>query len=178
MQFQISTDVIYQLQADILATVPQHIGYVTKSRPSSSLRSSPANAAFAVHNDPSISSTHWSHYVDSPPSCSEDESAQLPVLRASGGYFLIWPLYLAGSMGLATEETRRWAIKALESVGRSMGIQQALTLVRIMQMREQIEVWRKDRLAASPSLSSLPSDAGLPNSAEGYQSRDIPIRQL
>jgi hypothetical protein len=30
-QFQISTDLLYELQADILATVPQHLGFVSRS---------------------------------------------------------------------------------------------------------------------------------------------------
>jgi hypothetical protein len=31
-QFQISTDAIYEMQADILCTVPQHVGYFPKGR--------------------------------------------------------------------------------------------------------------------------------------------------
>jgi hypothetical protein len=145
IQFQLSTDIMYQLQAEILASVPQHIGYVMKFHPSSHRRSPLANADPVLYNDPSISSTFWSPCLDSPSLRPKGESQQRPILRASGGYFLLWPLFVAGSMDLFTEETRHWAIKALEFVGRSMGIQNAFVLANAMRTKESIEVWREDR---------------------------------
>jgi Fungal specific transcription factor domain len=162
LQFQLSTDTMYQLQAGILASVPQHIGYVRKSHPSSRPRSSSANAVLDLHNSPPISDALWSPCLDAPSICPENEPPQLPVLRASAGYFLLWPLFLAGSMGFSTEETQRWVIKALESVGRLMGIQHALVLANVLRTNCKIGIWREERLAASKSLSQPSTAISLP----------------
>lgn len=41
------------------------------------------------------------------------------------GYFLFWPLYVAG---LADREARPWVVSQLRAIGHKMGIQQAVTL--------------------------------------------------
>ena len=107
VQFQLSTDTMYQLQADILATVPQHLGYVTK------------------HNK-EVTRFPWTDF------CEKSRDG-FPVVRMSGPYFLIWPLWFAGILDIATEEVQKFVVKNLQVIGRDMGIQQALVLAKVIQ---------------------------------------------
>ena len=52
----------------------------------------------------------------------------VPMLRLSEKYLLIWSLYLAGAMDIATKAVIRWLIRTLRSLNRSMGVQQAMVL--------------------------------------------------
>jgi hypothetical protein len=62
-------------------------------------------------------------------------------MRVSGGYFLIWPLLLAGTTDIASEPARQFAIKNLKSIGLNMGIQQALALAATIESRTDIDPW-------------------------------------
>ena len=66
---------------------------------------------------------------------------QIAVVRASGGYFLLWPLYLVGSMDISTEPIRLWVIKLLPFIGRSEGIQLAIALAGLLEERGKIQAW-------------------------------------
>jgi hypothetical protein len=124
-QFQLSTDVLYQLQADILASVPQYIGF------------GPQNASLTGRGTPSASS---------PP--SEIPHKGIPVqavLRASGGYFLMRPLFFAASIDVASEESRRWIIGRLRYIGWTMGIRQAIVLAAAVENRIPIRACMSDQ---------------------------------
>jgi hypothetical protein len=99
-QFQISTDILYEMQADILHSVPQHLGKFPKP----SMRSD--------------TSTLVSRNI-----VGGDFTS-----RMSGGTFLIWPLWFAGVLDIATEEVKQFVIMTLKSVGDSMGIRLANVL--------------------------------------------------
>ena len=106
-QFQISTDTLYQMQADILASVPQHLGATP----------CPPSTPSAANNPPQINDQllPWSNF----PERNEDT---FPVVRASGSYFLLWPLWFAGVMDVATEPVRIFAIRNLKFIGNMMGV--------------------------------------------------------
>jgi hypothetical protein len=123
-QFQISTDLLYQLQADILATVPQHLGFLSESNPLPRSNESPKNNL-------SVSKSIWKNFGDLPD--------VFQPMRMSGGYFLLWPLWLAGILDITTEPVRQFVIKNLQSIGRDMGIQQALLLVASIESRTEID---------------------------------------
>ena len=116
VQYQASTITLYRLQSDIIASVPQHLGYApTKSTP----------GGLSGHSFP------WTHFhsrkITSLHS-SKSKPAGPPMIRAFGGYTLPWALYLAGTVDIATEPVQEWVIGTLQRIGRSMGIQQAIVL--------------------------------------------------
>lgn len=128
-QFQISTDLLYELQADILATIPQHLGFVSRSTPLFQSKAS-------LDNDLSLSKFFWTKFKDYPD--------DIQSMRMSGGYFLVWPLWFAGVMDIATEPIRQFVIKNLKSIGLNMGIQQALMLAATIESRTEIDAWKTD----------------------------------
>jgi hypothetical protein len=58
----------------------------------------------------------------------------------SGGTFLIWPLWFAGVMDVATEEVRQFVIMNLRSVGDYMGIRLANVLAEIVNANSDIKL--------------------------------------
>jgi len=162
-QFQISTDVLYELAADILATVPQHLGYVSKYNG----QTSTSNSAAPANSDQTNSRFFWTDFEDSSPPLSKsshplfwhrhDSTAHL-MIRASGGCFLLWPLFLVGVMGITTDPIRRWVIKNLECIGHSMGIRHALVLANVVGKHEDLMVWQeqqKDMSARDMSVDAV-----------------------
>jgi len=110
---------MYQMQAEILASVPQHVGYPTKN---------------------TTPSQPWTGYK------TDGLGAEFPTIRFSGGYFLIWPLYVAGSMRISTPEVREFCVKNLRYIGTYMGIEHANLLASIMQQKIPITVWHEQKL--------------------------------
>jgi hypothetical protein len=146
-QLQISTDVLFELAADILASVPQHLGYVSKPTPQT-----PApNTATPASSDQTSSRFLWTDFDESSPALPwmHCDISSKPMIRASGGYFLLWPLYLVGCIDITTEPVRRWVVKNLECVGRTMGIQQALVLSSVVERQEEIKVWQEKQMSLS-----------------------------
>jgi hypothetical protein len=70
-----------------------------------------------------------------------DLDADYNIVRMSGGYFLIWPLWFCGVMGAATEEVQKYVTKILRSVGRNMGIRQANVLAAVVEAKTGITIW-------------------------------------
>jgi hypothetical protein len=116
-QFQISTDILYELQADILHSVPQHLGKFPKP----SMRSD--------------TSTLVSRNIG---------GGDFTNGRMSGGTFLIWPLWFAGVMDTATEEVRQFVIMTLKSVGDDMGIRLANVLVKTVKAESDTDIKLQD----------------------------------
>jgi hypothetical protein len=110
---QRSTDTMNALQADILATVPQHLGYASWN-----------------HRTPPPSAT------DSPWKPSRDPTN--PLMHMSGSYFVLWPLWYAGIMDIASEATQRYVVRNLLLIGRELGLQQALFLADVIQNKRDI----------------------------------------
>ena len=145
-QFQLSTDICYQLQADIMASVPQHLGCVKRT----GAWRAPEEGKFPTDTE------LGSGFPSTPPTTpSMDElmfevsqypKSSKPMMyfsegRASGGFNILWPLFLAGTMDVATEESRSYCIKSLRRIGEDMGINQALVVARIIESRTQVEAW-------------------------------------
>ena len=121
VQYQAATNTLYRLQSDIIASVPQHLGYAsTKSTPGGS----------SGHSFP------WTHFhsrtITSLHS-SKSTPADPPMIRMFGGYTLPWALYHAGAVDIATEPVQKWVIGTLQRIGRSMGIQQAIVLANTLE---------------------------------------------
>ena len=115
-QYQASTNIMYQLQSDIIASVPQHLGYGSTKCTS---------AGTTDHIFP------WSHFdkrAGNSVGAAKSDSAGPPMIRAFGGYTLPWTIYLAGTVDIATQPVRQWIIETLERMGQLMGVQQAIVL--------------------------------------------------
>ncbi|KAI9836760.1 MAG: hypothetical protein M1819_000925 [Sarea resinae] len=119
-QLQRSTGALYKWQADIIASVPQHLGY-----------SSPDNQGL-VNDEYSVFKFPWSNFVtarhDLIHASKPAFTSQIPLIRTTGGYAIHWSLFIVGSIEIATVAVRRWVLKILRLMGYSMGIQQALIL--------------------------------------------------
>lgn len=115
-QYQASTDVLYQLQSDIIASVPQHLGYAATT---------PIAKGISAHIFP------WSNFNSravNPYHSLTSNPAAPPMIRAFGGYSLPWALYVVGDVDIATDRVRNWVIGTLQRIVWSMGIQQAMVL--------------------------------------------------
>lgn len=117
-QFQISTDVMYQHQEEILLSVAQHFNQFPPPRDPASYKQ-----------------------ITSMPLLAYNEM-HAPI-RMSGGSFLIWPLWHVGILDICTEEVRRFVVKNLRSIGDTMGIQQANVLAEIVHAKSDIGVWKE-----------------------------------
>jgi hypothetical protein len=121
-QFQRSTDVLFEMQADILATIPQHLGYVKSGqRPTPNNNTSESSALVITR-----SKFPWDDFGKT---YSYDE----PVVRMSGPYFLLWPLFLTGVMDVTTKPVSEFATKMLRTIGKNMGINQAVVLATMIE---------------------------------------------
>ena len=122
---QTTVNKLYDAQTNILATVPQHLGY-TAGKIGSSRSTSCESTAYKFP---------WSNFgtfIHNPSIPSVSKSSRLPLIRLFGGYQLPWSLYMAGAMDIATDPVRRHVIATLRNIGRSMGIQQAFVLASVL----------------------------------------------
>ncbi|PVH88699.1 hypothetical protein DL98DRAFT_402566 [Cadophora sp. DSE1049] len=117
-QFQISTDTIYSLQADILYSVPQHLNIF------------PEPLGFRDHG---IASIRLHKLMD-----------EFSAVRMSGGSFLIWPLWFVGIVDVATEEMKGFVVRNLKNIAVTMGIQQAAVLAKVVEGQIEIKEWKQE----------------------------------
>jgi hypothetical protein len=110
-QFQLATETLYELQADILATVPQCVG--------------------GGNLIPSIAADTRKDVI----------AANFTPMPMSGGSFLIWPLWFVGVMNNATYAIRKFVTRILQLIGDKQGIQQAHVLADLVQRNSPIQVW-------------------------------------
>ena len=141
-QFLTSTEALYQLQSDIIASVPQYMGYVS------------TGSDYSVHAHKyhcSEVGSRWAHSCRtiSPTGMS---SSLLPALRLTGGVLLPWSLFLAGSTDVATEQSRHWVTEILRSLRRVMGIQQAQVLADMIEDRMKIRAQQHQQLGSDTTI--------------------------
>ena len=117
-QFQISTDTIYSLQADILYSVPQHLNIF------------PEPAGFRDHG---VASMRLHKLMD-----------EFSAVRMSGGSFLIWPLWFVGIVDVATDEMKGFVVRNLKNIAATMGIQQAAVLAKVVEDQSEIKEWKQE----------------------------------
>lgn len=129
-RFQICTEIVYHLQAEILASVPQHMGYVSRKSANPHL---------------------WSGFE------KDGFGTDVPTIRFSGGYFLIWPLFLVGNLRLSTPEARAFCVKNLRHIGTQMGIEHANLLASIVEKKIPVTVWEEQRPQFSDRIVDVDS---------------------
>ena len=114
--FQSSTDLLYRLQDETIASIPQHMGL----------------------SDSSGYKTLWSDFISmrvTPQNKLTSAHSSLPMMRSAGGYSFIWLLYLVGKSPTATEDIQKMMIKALHDLGEKKSVQQAIVLSESLDRR-------------------------------------------
>ncbi|MCJ1286047.1 hypothetical protein MMC26_005389 [Xylographa opegraphella] len=150
VQFQKSMSTTYRLQSDILASIPQYIGYASKPDASPS----------------SFQRSLWSNFGSQHPyplaaPGSSSSSSHLPLIRMSEGYALLWPLYTAGITNIATEPVQRWVAEMLCKIGRAMGTQQAFVLSDMLEQRIAMNRKQEAPVCSTPELSETETEIDL-----------------
>ncbi|KAH8803513.1 hypothetical protein F5884DRAFT_805746 [Xylogone sp. PMI_703] len=64
-----------------------------------------------------------------------------PTPCAAGGYFLLWPLFVAACTSMVSEVMRTWVIEQLKMITDVMGIKQAGTLAYLLCLRSDPPLW-------------------------------------
>ncbi|WPH00724.1 Hypothetical protein R9X50_00355400 [Acrodontium crateriforme] len=112
---------IHELQQQILASIPQHLGTTLSSHQTSSVQTVDSSGRPVLWPD--------FHLVGHNPfSFRGSKSPDIPFVRMAGGYLLQWPLYTAGMASAPGSSLRIWVIDTLRFIGKSAGVKQALLL--------------------------------------------------
>lgn len=127
-QIELSQSTVQSLQMDILASVPQHLGYIPLPTQPKTDEGEPS-----PYKIPFL----WTHFEksfgDTSNQFSDLTGADLPPLRFSGGYSLAWSLYVAGNSINATDLQRTWILEILRLIASDMGFKQAAVLADIIE---------------------------------------------
>ncbi len=153
-QFQTSTEALYQLQVDVLASLPQHFGLnpaSTENIPKGTLFletvkfSAPLFPWTNFHTPMAFKPAllPWANQGFSGSPFPKD----VPILRGFGGYIMPWMLFLAGNMAIASKDIQECSLRLLRWVGHAMGIQQSLVLA------EHMEVAIRERERVNPVVN-------------------------
>ncbi|MCJ1420959.1 hypothetical protein MMC32_007319 [Xylographa parallela] len=121
---QLSASTISKMSSEICASVPQY---------------TECPATFLVKPSELRSSAYsWMLSKERQPSESD---GQTPPIGAAGGYFLLWPLFIAGGLPDSPDSLRLWIINRLKYIGKSMRIPQAILAAEILERKEDIQDW-------------------------------------
>ncbi|OCL13485.1 hypothetical protein AOQ84DRAFT_310494 [Glonium stellatum] len=132
-QFESSTQTLYQLQSDILASVPQHLGYTSNHKASSDTGITSSSSLGSLDRRfPWSNFQRRRHMSFRTPS---HQISRLPLIRVSGGFSFCWSLHIAGAMGISTKPVQKYVIDTLRYMGLTMGTQQALILAEALELK-------------------------------------------
>jgi len=109
--FQTSTDMCHQMQAEILASVPEALGYVQKL------------------DSPGPGYVSFSHLAYNPSS------------SYGAGGSVIWPLWYAGTMTVTTPRVGAYCVRSLRKIGETMGSRQALFMADDVEAQRGRQAW-------------------------------------
>ena len=115
---------LYKLQAEIFASVPQHLGYHKAVSPASTPTSGPTPYKFLWSSFASQGCAPFRHDAVFHP--IHPNISTIPAVRMAGGNFLPWHLHLAGVMDISTPEVVEWSFKILQRIGHEMSLKQSL----------------------------------------------------
>ncbi|KAF2708153.1 hypothetical protein K504DRAFT_468521 [Pleomassaria siparia CBS 279.74] len=162
---QESQETLYRMQNDILASIPQHHGDTPNTLPihtdhsyphlTSSSNSSPAPApvspspsATSLTSETSTLSSNtfnffWSNFRDqdfrAPGMRSGISEERIPVVRISGGYSILWALYVAGATPIASRESQEFVLRSMDRVTSEFGINQAKILGNALRLKMHLD---------------------------------------
>lgn len=78
-------------------------------------------------------------------------------------YFILWPLYLVGVMGLSTELVRMWVIQRFRGIAQEIGIRQADLMADFLESRQVHDPWDEMDLKSWSPGPVLKTLKGLPS---------------
>ncbi|KAF2469147.1 uncharacterized protein BDR25DRAFT_343927 [Lindgomyces ingoldianus] len=133
-----STRTLYEMQAGILASVPQHL----HDTPKISLSSPSAAIPTPTSSNSNQARFIWSNFRNATapefpqPSGSTE---RLPKLRVSGGYSFFWSIYIAGATSIATPKVHEYVLRSLTRLSEEFGVNQAKVLVSALKLKIQMD---------------------------------------
>lgn len=167
-------DMLAMLGDAIIASVPQHFGVVSarsaspgRSRQGASPFSgrsdtirrmlsgdqgrsvSPANPHATIRVLPSIVSGPT--LFDPTKSAGTEGQAERFMTLASASNTILWPLYVLGMSSSCTPEKREYVMDRIDAVYRETKLEQAQTVVRLLESRSESVAWESIPLAELPA---------------------------
>ena len=118
-QLQSSTDILHRTMFDIIASVPQYLGYAGEDSARTTFNGSSYGSEFSQSLPEVYPKGHKLHPYA--------VKASVPLLRTAL-YNLPWTLYTVGTSSVVTDPTLRWVIRTLKLISSSLGIRQATIL--------------------------------------------------
>jgi hypothetical protein len=150
---QESQEILYQMQYDILASIPQHLHDTPKnfkqympdsaSSKSSSLDDSLRVMELSSSPAPGSSKFFWSNFQDEDNRLANMNLGvfedKIPVVRIAGGYSSVWSLFIVGTTPISTPESQAYVIRSLERVSNEFGINQAKVLSDAVRLKAHLD---------------------------------------
>ena len=159
-----STQILQQLQADIIASMPQflHDTPMTPSCGSTPTSVTPPPLFDPTHSPGAESRRFFQNFrsetVDlTKPGNLNDCMDRLPIVRVSGGYSTVWALYVAGSMPTASAASQKFVLHCLDRIEHEFGIMQASVFAKALRLKMELENSGETPLSLCPRY--LPPDA-------------------
>lgn len=160
-----STQTLYRMQADILASVPQYLHDTPKvptsyglignfSYAPTSTRQALSQASLGVNPSSATRNTHSPKFFHanfltrqtalptlSDPSFTTPATPRdrLPIIRISGGYSSLWALYIAGATCVASPEAQEYVLKSFGRISAEFGINQAKVLASALRIKMEVD---------------------------------------
>ncbi|KAF2265484.1 hypothetical protein CC78DRAFT_532388 [Lojkania enalia] len=147
---QESTETLYLLQSEILASVPQQLHDIPNIMPPTTLRiSTPPDMKSPKTGEKKLLWTNYRNESSPTPFISVSfafSKDRLPVVRMSG-YSVLWSIYMAGATPIATPESQQYVLKTLNRISTEFGIGQAKLLANALRAKIRL-----DEVAQSPFM--------------------------
>jgi hypothetical protein len=158
-----STQTLQQMQADIIASMPQflHDTPMTTPRDHTPPFATPPTTPGPPQSPATGAKRFFLNFrnetIDSP--AMHDKNAitdRLPVVRVSGGYSTVWALYVAGSMPSASPASQDFVLHCLERIENEFGIMQASVFGKALKLKRSMQNSGEIPLSLCPTY--LPPD--------------------
>jgi len=120
---------ITRLENEIIASVPQQIGHAPNTK-----------------EDILFSMTYPIGGL------SATARSLLPFIHMSGGYSLVWPLFVVNGSATGTNEIREWVVRVLKIIASDMGVRQALVVADLVEANvDVVDVHKEHRIVQEPA---------------------------
>ncbi|KAH8810895.1 hypothetical protein F5884DRAFT_668441 [Xylogone sp. PMI_703] len=94
------------------------------------------------------------------PTSRSDKDRPTPHLRGMTGYYVVWQLFVAGSLEQTSPKLRAWVVNRLRFVGDTMGVKQASVIADILENYKPIKAWDDDFVSRFDEVTLLTPDDG------------------
>ncbi|KAH4855097.1 hypothetical protein HBI16_156500 [Parastagonospora nodorum] len=159
-----STQILEQLQADIIASMPQFLHDTPMTPPCGSTPTyvTPPTMSDPMHSPGAESRRFFQNFRSETVDLSKtgnlnDCMDRLPIVRVSGGYSTVWALYVAGSMPTASAPSQKFVLHCLDRIEHEFGIMQASVFAKALRLKMELENSGETPLSLCPRY--LPPDA-------------------